>query len=46
MLLSKCAICGSKKSNLMKKQESGGLFVSRGFKTHLSKIPLFGVTFF
>ena len=46
MLLSKCAICGSKKSKFIKKQESGGLFVSLGLKTQLSKIPLFDVTFF
>ena len=42
MLLSKCALCGSKKSKFMKKQEAKGLLSSLGVKTPLSKIPLFG----
>ena len=41
MLLSKCAICGTKKSRLIKKQEGSGMLSSLGLKTPLSKIPLF-----
>ena len=46
MLLSKCAICGSKKSRLMKAQEVKGLLSSLGLKTPLSNIPFFGEIFF
>ena len=42
MLLSKCAICGSKKSKFVKEQEASGLSSSLGIKTPLSKIPLLG----
>ena len=42
MLLSKCAICGSKKSKFIKKQEANGLLSSLGIKTPLSKISLLG----
>ena len=42
MLLSKCAICGNKKSRFMKEQVKKGILSSSGFKTPLSKIPLFG----
>ena len=42
MLLSECALCGSKKSKFMKKQEAKGLLSSLGVKAPLSKIPLFG----
>ena len=42
MLLSKCDICGSKKSRFIKEQEASGLLSSLGIKTPLSKIPLFG----
>ena len=42
MLLSKCNICGSKKSRFIKKQEASALLSSLGLKTPLSKIPLFG----
>ena len=42
MILSKCAICGSKKSKFIKKQEEKGLLSSSGLKTPLSKIPLLG----
>ena len=43
MLLSKCAVCGSKKSKLMKEQEAEGLLSNLGIKTPLSKIPLLNV---
>ena len=42
MLLSKCAISGSKKLKLIKKQEANGLLNSLGVKTPLSKVPLLG----
>ena len=42
MVLSKCAICDSKKSNLIKKQEASGYLSSLAIKTPLSKIPLVG----
>ena len=42
MLLSKCAICGSKKSRFMKEQEAKGILSSLDLKTPLSKIPLLG----
>ena len=42
MILSKCAICGSKKSRFIKKQEAIGLLSKLGIKTPLSKIPLLG----
>ena len=37
MLLSKYAICGSKKSRFMKEQETKGILSSLGLKTPLSK---------
>ena len=46
MILSKCAICGSKKSTFIKNQEAKGLLSSLGLKTPLSKIPLLGDVLF
>ena len=40
MILSKCAICGSKKSKFIKTQEAKGILSSVSIKTPLSKIPL------
>ena len=40
MILSKCAICRSKKSKFIKKQEAKGLLSNLGIKTLLSKILL------
>ena len=40
MILSKCAICGSKKSKFIKKQEAKGLLSNLVVRTHLSKIPI------
>ena len=40
MLLSKCTICGSKKSRFIKEQEASGLLSSLGIKTPLRKIQL------
>ena len=45
MLLSKCAVCGIKKSKFMKEQEAEGLLSNLGIKTPLSKIPLLNVLF-
>ena len=42
MTLSKCAICGSKKSKFIKKQEAKELLSNLGIRTPLSKIPLLG----
>ena len=46
MVSSKCAICGSKKSTFIKKQEGKGLLSNLGIGTPLSKIPLLGDVFF
>ena len=46
MILSKCAIYGSKKSKFMKKQEAKGLLSNLGIKTPLRKIPLLGDVLF
>ena len=40
-MMSKCAVCGSKKSRFIKEQEGKGLLSSFGLKILLSKIPLF-----
>ena len=40
MILSKCAICGSKKSRFIKNQEAKGLLCNLGLKTPLSKVPI------
>ena len=42
MILSKCAICGCKKSKFIKKQETKGLLSKLGITTPLSKVPLLG----
>ena len=42
MLLSKCVICGSKKSRFIKEQEASVVLSSLGLKTPLDKIPLLG----
>ena len=46
MILSKCAICGSKKSKFIKYQEVKGLLSSLGIRTPLSKISLLGDVLF
>ena len=45
MLLPKCAICGSKKSRLIKKQEASEILNSLSLKTPLSKIHYFVIFF-
>ena len=42
MVLSKCTICGAKKSKFIKVQEAKGLLSNLGIRTPLSKIRLLG----
>ena len=42
MVLSKCAICGNKKSKFIKEQQAKGLLSNLGIRTSLNKIPLLG----
>ena len=42
MILSKCAICNSKKYKFVNQQEAKGLLSKLGIKTPLSKVPLLG----
>ena len=42
IILSKCAICGSKKSKFTKQQEAKGLLSNLGLRTPLNKIPVLG----
>ena len=42
MILSKCAICNSKKSKFIKQQEAKGLLSKLGIKIPLSKVPILG----
>ena len=42
VLLSKCTVCGSKKSKFIKQQEAKGLLSNLGLKAPLSKVSLSG----
>ena len=42
MILSNCAIFGSKKSSFIKNQEAKGLLSKLGIKTPLRKVPILG----
>ena len=42
MLLSKCAICDSKKSRFIKNQEAKGLLSNLGIRAPLCKVPISG----
>ena len=42
MILSKSAICSSKKSKFIKEQQAKGLLSNLGLRTPLNKIPLLG----
>ena len=42
MMLSKCAICDSKKSRFTKYQEVEGLLNNLGVRATLSKVPILG----
>ena len=46
MILSECAICGSKKSKFIKEQQAKGLLSNLGLRTPLNKIPILGDIFF
>ena len=46
MILSKCAICVSKKSAFIKNQEAKGLLSNLGLKTPLNRVPLLGYFLF
>ena len=46
MILSKCAICNSKKSKYINKQEAKGLLSKLGIKTPLSNVPILGDVLF
>ena len=42
MMLSKCAICGNKKTKFIKKHQAKQLLSNLGIRTPLNKIPLLG----
>ena len=42
MILSKCVICGRKKSRFIKKREASGILSNLGRKIPLKKISLLG----
>ena len=42
MILSTCAICGSKKSRFVKEQEAKGLLSNLGLRTPINQIPVLG----
>ena len=42
MILSKCVVCGSKKSKFIKEQQAKGLLSNLGIRKPLNKIPLLG----
>ena len=42
MILSRCAICNTKKCRFIKKQKENGLLSKLGIKTPLDKIPILG----
>ena len=46
MILSKCAIYGSKKSKFIKNPESEGLLSNLGIRAPLSEIPILGDVLF
>ena len=45
MIQSNCAICDSKKSRFIKKQQAMGILSDLGIKTTLSKVPLLNILF-
>ena len=42
MILSECAICGSKKSRFVKNQDAKGFLSNLGIRTSLNKVPILG----
>ena len=45
VMQSKCSVCGTKKSSLVKELEAKVLLSNLGIKTHLSKILLLNIVF-
>ena len=45
VMLSKCSVCGIKKSRFVKEQKAKGLLSNLGIKIPLSKIPLLNALF-
>ena len=46
MILSKCAICGSKKPKFIKEQQAKGLLSNLDIRTLLNKIPIYEIFYF
>ena len=46
MVLSKCAICGNKKSRFIKNQQTKELLSNLGIKTPLNRVPILGFILF
>ena len=46
MILSKCAICDSKKSRFIKNQKAKGLLSKLGIKTPFNNLPILGKILF
>ena len=46
MILSKCAICGSKKSRFIRNQEAKGLLSNLGLRSPFNEVPVLGDIFF
>ena len=42
MILSKCAMCSSKKPRFIKNQKAKGLLSNLGIRTPLNKVPILG----
>ena len=42
MILSNCAVCGSKKSRFIKNQQAKGILSNLSIRTQLSKVPILG----
>ena len=42
MILLKCAICNSKRSKFINKEEAKGLLSNLGIKAPLNKVPILG----
>ena len=42
MILSKCTICGAKRSRFIKNQKAKALISNLGFRTPLTKMPILG----
>ena len=45
MIISNCAICGSKKSRFIKEQQAMEILSNLGIKTPFSKVPLLNILF-